>query len=52
MSRLLPRSLVGRLGLVLVIAVVVAQGIAVAIFIVETFRVKRTLARTQAVGGP
>ena len=49
MSRLLPRSLVGRLGLVLVIAVVVAQGIAVAIFISETSRVSRALSRTQAV---
>jgi signal transduction histidine kinase len=49
MSRLLPRSLVGRLGLVLVIAVIVAQGIAVAIFISETSRVSRALARTQAV---
>jgi signal transduction histidine kinase len=49
MSRLLPRSLVGRLGLVLVVAVVVAQGIAVAIFISETSRVGRALARTQAV---
>jgi signal transduction histidine kinase len=49
MSRLLPRSLVGRLGLLLVIAVVAAQGIAVAIFISETSRVGRAVARTQAV---
>jgi signal transduction histidine kinase len=49
MTHFLPRSLVGRLGLVLVIAVVVAQGIAVAIFISETSRVSRALARTQAV---
>jgi hypothetical protein len=49
MSRFLPRSLVGRLGLVLIIAVVMAQGIAVVIFISETSRVNRALARTQAV---
>ena len=49
MSRLLPRSLVGRLGLVLVIAVVGAQAIGVAIFISETSQVGRAVARTQAV---
>jgi signal transduction histidine kinase len=49
MSRLLPRSLVGRLGLLLVIALVAAQTIAAAIFMSETSRVRRAVARTQEV---
>jgi signal transduction histidine kinase len=47
MSRLLPRSLVGRLGLVLVVALVVAHAIAIAIFMSETSRVNRAVARTR-----
>jgi signal transduction histidine kinase len=49
MRRLLPRSLVGRLGVLLVAALVVAQAIAVAIFMSETSRVRRAVARTQEV---
>jgi signal transduction histidine kinase len=47
MSGLLPRSLVGRLGLVLVVALVVVQAIAVVIFMSETSRISRALARTR-----
>jgi signal transduction histidine kinase len=46
-GRLLPRSLVGRLGLVLVVALVAMQAIAVAIVMSETSRVNRALARTR-----
>jgi signal transduction histidine kinase len=46
---LLPRSLVGRLGLVLVAALVVVQAVAVAIIMSETSRVGRSVARTGAV---
>lgn len=49
MSALLPRSLVGRLGLLLVIAVVGAQAIGVAVFISEISQVHRAIGRTQAV---
>jgi len=49
MSLHLPRSLVGRLGLLLVITVVCAQAIGVAIFMSETSQLHRALARTQAV---
>jgi signal transduction histidine kinase len=49
MSRFLPRSLVGRFGLLLVIAVVVAQGVAVVIFLSETSGIRRANARTQGV---
>jgi signal transduction histidine kinase len=47
MNSLLPRSLVGRLGLVLVLALVVAHAIAVVIFMSETSRVNRAVARTR-----
>ena len=47
MSGLLPRSLAGRLALVLVAAVVVAQIVAITIFTAETSRVRRAAARTQ-----
>jgi signal transduction histidine kinase len=49
MSTILPRSLVGRLGLLLVIALIVVQGIAVAIFMSETSRLHRALVRTHEV---
>ena len=47
MSRLLPRSLAGRLALVLVAAMVIAQIVAIGIFTAETSRVRRAAARTQ-----
>jgi signal transduction histidine kinase len=47
MSWLLPRSLVGRLGLVLVVALIAGQAIAVAIFLSENSRVDRAVARTR-----
>jgi signal transduction histidine kinase len=47
MRRLLPRSLVGRFGLLLAVALIVAQAMAVVIFLTETSRVRRVVARTQ-----
>jgi signal transduction histidine kinase len=49
MSRLLPRSLVGRLGLLLVVTLVVVQAMAIAIFMSETSRVGRAISRTREV---
>jgi signal transduction histidine kinase len=49
MSKFLPRSLVGRLGLVLVVTLAGAQAMAVAIFMSETSRVGRANARTREV---
>jgi signal transduction histidine kinase len=49
MSKLLPRSLVGRLGLLLVVTLVVVQAIAIAIFMSETSRVGRAISRTREV---
>jgi signal transduction histidine kinase len=47
MSRLLSLSLAGRLGLVLVVALVIAHAVAIAIFMSETSRVGRAVARTR-----
>ncbi len=47
MGRLLPRSLVGRFGLLLAVALLAAQATAVVIFLTETSRVRRVVARTQ-----
>jgi signal transduction histidine kinase len=49
MSNLLPSSLVGRFSLLLVIALMVAQAIAVAIFMSETSRIRRAVVRTHEV---
>jgi signal transduction histidine kinase len=49
LRRFVPRSLVGRLGLVLVVTLAVAQAITVTIFMSETSRVGRAIARTREV---
>jgi hypothetical protein len=49
MSKVLPRSLLGRFSLLLVIALIVTQAIAVAIFMSETSRVRRAVVRTHEV---
>jgi signal transduction histidine kinase len=45
----LPRSLAGRFALLLIAALAVAQAMAVAIFLSESSRVRRVVARTQEV---
>jgi signal transduction histidine kinase len=49
MTHLLPRSLAGRFGLLLAVALVVAQAMAIAIFLSESSRVRRVVSRTQEI---